>query len=234
MEIGFENLHRSFPGSRTHGPAHGCRPDRGIPTHGLKKQVNRHCRYSGDGTKLKTMKALLVFESMFGNTQAVATAIGDGLSSYMSVEMVEVGGAPGTIPDDVDLLVVGGPTHGFGLARKGTRKQAATETDRPLVSAGRGIREWMDAGLRGSEGVYAITFDTAFKRLRRLGTAGRAAQRRLRRLGFRTLGPSESFFVEETTGPLREGELERARKWGEDVGAELAKLSARRDVLRAG
>jgi len=55
------------------------------------------------------MHALVVFESMFGNTQAVAGAIAHGLASRMTVDVVEVGSAPESVGDAVDLLVVGAP-----------------------------------------------------------------------------------------------------------------------------
>ena len=57
------------------------------------------------------MHALVVFESMYGNTRAIAEAIADGLSTRMRVEVQEVGVAPEVIDDDVALLVVGAPTH---------------------------------------------------------------------------------------------------------------------------
>jgi len=88
------------------------------------------------------MRALVVYESMFGNTEAIAGAIAVGLPEHVDVETVEVGTAPSVIGDDLDLIVVGGPTHAFGMSRPGTRKSAATQTNRPLVSAGTGLREW--------------------------------------------------------------------------------------------
>jgi hypothetical protein len=67
------------------------------------------------------MKALLVYESLFGNTEAVARAIADGLSLEMEVAVHEVGEAPTVITEFIDLVVVGGPTHAFSLSRPGTR-----------------------------------------------------------------------------------------------------------------
>ena len=63
------------------------------------------------------MKALLVYESMFGNTEKIARAVGDGLSQEMQVELFEVRDAPPVITDLVDLVIVGGPTHAFSLSR---------------------------------------------------------------------------------------------------------------------
>ncbi|HSL25245.1 MAG TPA: flavodoxin domain-containing protein [Acidimicrobiia bacterium] len=74
------------------------------------------------------MPALVVFESMFGNTEAIAKAVADGLTARMAVDIVEVGVAPAVLSDDVELLVVGGPTHAFGMSRPGTRQKAAEQT----------------------------------------------------------------------------------------------------------
>ena len=68
-------------------------------------------------------RALVVYESMFGNTEAIAHAIAEGLSLQLAVELVEVSAAPTTLRD-VDLLVAGGPTHAFGLSRRSTRESA--------------------------------------------------------------------------------------------------------------
>jgi flavodoxin len=87
------------------------------------------------------MAAVVVYESMFGNTQTVAEAIAEGLSTTMRVELHEVGAAPAAMERDVDLLVVGAPTHAFGLSRLSTRASAAEQAERPLVSPGIGLRE---------------------------------------------------------------------------------------------
>ena len=163
------------------------------------------------------MKALVVYESMFGNTKTIADAIAEGLSDHMEVETVEVSGAPTQIPREVSLLVTGGPTHAFGMTRTGTRQEAATETREPLVSRGIGLREWLESRLSGD--CTIATFDTCFKKARLLGTAGRAAEKRLRKLGFDVIARAESFYVGGTTGPLQQGEIERARQWGSTLGA---------------
>jgi flavorubredoxin len=83
-------------------------------------------------------RALVVFESMFGNTEAIAHAVADGLRSTMDVDVVEVGAAPASPADDVDLLVVGGPTHAFGLTRPSTRQDAARQAGHAVGRAGSG------------------------------------------------------------------------------------------------
>jgi hypothetical protein len=167
------------------------------------------------------MHALVVFESMFGNTQAVAGAIADGLASHMTVDVVDVGSAPTTVGDAVDLLVVGGPTHAFGLSRGRTRADAARRAGPRLVPTGIGLREWLAAVRNGSPDIAAVAFDTRIGSPRVPGSAARAARRRLRRLGFRIIRPAESFYVEGTPGPLLNGETDRAQRWGETLASAL-------------
>ena len=172
------------------------------------------------------MRALLVFESMFGNTERIARAIGEGLATGLDVDVVEVGDAEPRPGDDVALLVVGGPTQAFSMSRKGTRQGALKETTEPLVSRGVGIREWLE-GLSKGRPMAAATFDTRFKKPRRItGSAARAAPKRLRKLGFDLVREPESFFVDKTTGPLLDGELDRAREWGEKLSRSVAASQA--------
>ena len=69
--------------------------------------------------------ALVVYESMFGNTAAIARAIADGLAAKLDVQIVEVSKAPTTL-GEIDLVVAGGPTHVFGLSRPSTRRSAGS------------------------------------------------------------------------------------------------------------
>jgi flavorubredoxin len=169
------------------------------------------------------MRALVVYESMFGNTELIADAIAGGLSERIRVDAVEVGVAPATVDEDVALLVVGGPTHAFGMSRPQTRQDAARQATAGLVSGGMGLREWL-ATLQGRAGIAAATFDTRISRPRLPGSAARAAEKRLRRLGFRVIAPAQSFYVEGTLGPLLGGEKERARRWGETLGSKTGDL----------
>lgn len=102
------------------------------------------------------------------------------------------------------------------MSRPGTRHDAAKQASDGLVSTGIGLREWL-ARLQRRTGVAAAAFDTRVSRPRLPGSAARAAEKRLRQLGFRVVAPAASFYVEGTLGPLLEGERERARRWGEQV-----------------
>jgi hypothetical protein len=166
------------------------------------------------------MRALVVFESMFGNTEKIAVAIGEGLARTLPVDIVEVGTAPPAIGTETVLLVVGGPTHAFGMSRPQTRQDAERQAGGEVVSRS-GIREWLDT-VTCSAPVPAVAFDTRVRQRWIPGSAARAARRRLRDKGFTMAGPPRTFRVEGTPGPLIEGEISRARDWG----AELAGLVA--------
>lgn len=168
------------------------------------------------------MRAMVVYESMFGNTQRIATAIADGLATSLGVQVVEVGTADGPPGEDVDLLVVGGPTHAFGLSRAATRQSAAEQAGGPVVSANGGIREWLDVLPKARPGRRAVAFDTRIDKRWIPGAACRGAAKRLRAAGYRLAAPPESFYVTDSPGPLRDGELDRARWWGQRVGETLA------------
>jgi hypothetical protein len=168
------------------------------------------------------MRARVVYESMFGNTQVVAHAVADGLAESMNVDLEEVGSAATDVDDDVDLLVVGGPTHAFGLSRERTRESAAAQAVEGVVSAGEGLREWLAMVTGGSPDIAAAAFDTRVDKPRMPGSAAHGAERRLRRLGFHIVEPAASFYVTDTTGPLVEGERDRARSWGELLGSQVA------------
>lgn len=109
------------------------------------------------------MRALVVYESMFGNTEDVAQAVMKGLLPNVTAELVEVSDAPNPLPDDVDLLVVGGPTHGFGMSRPGTRDTARRQAGDSLVSRGPGIREWLTGLPPVRRDVVSATFDTPIR-----------------------------------------------------------------------
>jgi hypothetical protein len=159
----------------------------------------------------------VVYESMFGNTRAVASAIARGLATRMAVDLLEVGTAPDRVDDGVDLVAVGGPTHAFSMSRPNTRQSAADQAEAPLVSTGRGLREWIDAAGPTLRGRAVATFDTKIDKAYLPGSAARSAHKRLRRLGCRPVAPAENFTVLGTAGPLADGELDRATRWGEHL-----------------
>ena len=166
------------------------------------------------------MRALVVYESMFGSTRVIAEAIAIGLSTQgVDVEASEVGSTSQEIDDDIDLLVVGAPTHTFTLSRPETRSAAAAQATGPVISTGIGLREWLEA-LPRRQNLAVAAFDThADKKVP--GSASRAAYRRLRRRGYRAVLPAECFYVAGMQGPLVDGEIDRARAWGSELAFTL-------------
>jgi hypothetical protein len=168
------------------------------------------------------MRALVIYESMFGNTRDVAEAIGRGLSGHLPTTILECGSATTTIPEDVGVLVVGAPTHAFGLPRASTRKSAREKAQVPVISKGTGLREWLDAMSFDAGAAPAVAaFDTRAKSPRLPGSAAAKALRHLRRAGATALCKPRSFWVLGTTGPLEDGALAAATEWGTSLGASV-------------
>lgn len=176
------------------------------------------------------MKALVVYESMFGNTEKVARAVAEGLRTRLEVELVGADQAPAPPDEQVDLVVVGGPTHAFSMTRQNTREDAVRQ-GAPASRQAYGIREWIDHLQAGPHSERIATFDTRVARtggtVRHFpGSAAKAAAKGMRKHGYEALAEPESFWVEDTSGPLFPGEEERARAWGEQLASVVAHAGA--------
>lgn len=173
------------------------------------------------------MRARVVYESIFGNTRAIAEAIADGLRGACDVDLYETAAAP-TELDDLDLLVVGGPTHAWSMTRPGTRdgarKQARASGKEP-ISAGIGLREWIARlpARAPARPVHLATFDTVIRPSGKFpyGSAAHPAARRLLDRHLRLLAEPEHFLVQGPQGPLLAGEVERARAFGQRLAEVL-------------
>ena len=111
------------------------------------------------------MRAVVVYESMYGNTHRIADAIGAGLEAAFDVRVVPVSHAGPEVIADADLVVVGGPTHAHGMSRASTRKAAVQAADKPVGgltvepdAMGPGLRDWF--GSLGDYPARAAAFDT--------------------------------------------------------------------------
>jgi hypothetical protein len=174
------------------------------------------------------MHALVVYESIFGNTRSIAQAVAEGLAVHGEVELCDVGTTPAVISGEVDLLVVGGPTHAHGMTTADTRADGARRAGDRLVSHGLGIREWLQELPEASAASPAAAFDTRIHGPGILwGSAAKGMAKVLEGAGFRMVVPPESFLVGGPTGTpfdrLLEGEVDRARAWGAALGERLAR-----------
>ena len=93
------------------------------------------------------MKALVVYESMFGNTEQIARAVAAGLAESIEVQLAEVADAPMEADPDVALIVAGGPTHACSMSRTSTRADAVSKGAH-IDEAEFGLREWLAARTR--------------------------------------------------------------------------------------
>src|SRR3954468_934157 len=105
-------------------------------------------------------RALVVYESVFGDAEQIARAIADGLSPAITVDVVAAAEAPREIGPDVGLLVVGGPNHAFGMPRQATRQSAVKQYGADIADTGTGLHEWLEAVRVSVAGIPAAAFDT--------------------------------------------------------------------------
>ncbi len=157
------------------------------------------------------MKALVVYDSQYGNTERIATAIADTLRTTGEVRVARVDPEQPLDLEGVDLLVLGCPTQGW---RPTVATQALLEKLTPEQLGGKAV----------------ACFDTRFQKPRWMtGSAAKAMANKFQRMGISLLVPPESFFVEHTEGPLLSGELGRAAVW---VRTLLNRMEAPRPVMQ--
>lgn len=175
---------------------------------------------------MQVKQVVVVHESLFGNTRQIAEAVARGArESGAEVQVVSVLDIdPQHVPGDA-LLVVAAPTHAFGLSRPNTRADAVRQGGQESA-AGLGMREWL-AELPTTEAGLAAVLDTRARKARRIPVnAAHSAAKLLRRKGYHLVARPEGFLVEDISGPLTEGEEERAVGWGGALARTAAELAA--------
>ncbi len=154
------------------------------------------------------MKALIIYDSVYGNTEKIARAIAGAITPSDGVKVLRVGEANPAELASIDLLIVGSPTHG----------------GRPTPA----IREFLSRiPANALKNVGVTSFDTRFQAKDKgvgirilLGVVGYAAGRianTLKDKGGHLAAPPEGFIVEDNEGPLKEGELEHAASWAKEI-----------------
>jgi flavodoxin len=146
------------------------------------------------------MKTLVVYFSKFGNTQKVAEAIARKINTNGSVRVMASDQLTGSALQEVDLIVMGTPTHNMNLPK----------VVKPVFDS---------LPKRILKGVAVAAFDTSYQMSRWLRpfTAAKRLDQKLRKLGGKRIVPPETFHVMEREGPLFEGEIERAEAWAQTI-----------------
>ena len=144
------------------------------------------------------MKALIVYDSAYGNTGEIAKSIGGAIAG--DVKVLRAGEVNPSELESLDLLIAGSPTYG----------------GRPTPA----MRDFLNKISKTAiSGINVAAFDTRISArwVRIFGyAAGKIAGHLKRKGGILVLSP-EGFFVKGTKGPLKEGELERAASWAKEI-----------------
>jgi len=146
------------------------------------------------------MKALIVYDSVHGNTEKIARAIAEAITPSCEVKVLRAGEANPSDLASVDLLIVGSPTHG----------------GRPMPGVQDLLTKIPELSLQG---INVAAFDTRLpaKLVRVFGYAAGRIAGNLKRKGGTLIASPEGFFVTGSKGPLKEGELERATGWAKEI-----------------
>ncbi len=159
------------------------------------------------------MQILILYDSFYGNTEKIALAINNSLSSDHSVKVSRVSEFnPGQL-NDFELLIVGSPTQGFRPTK------AMTEFLNKIPS-------------NALKGIKVSAFDTRISVtdinsrflkifIRLFGYAAKPLSTMLVKRGGILVIPPIGFLVKDTEGPLKDGELDRATEWGKLVVKSL-------------
>jgi len=162
------------------------------------------------------MKVIVVYESLWGNTAAIARAIAEGIGP--EAQALSTAEASGAAIADADLIVAGAPVLGFRLPTEQMRENIRANPGKapaPPNLSHPSMRSWLDTLPQGHG--RSAAFETRI--WWSPGGATAAIVRGLERAGYRPAAKARRFIVKGAYGPLRDGELERAHLWG----TELAK-----------
>ena len=159
------------------------------------------------------MKALIVFDSVFGNTGKVARTIGESIATALgsrgSAETLSVGEVTADQIQSVDLLVIGSPTRSFRPTG------AITELLKALHK-----KQLSGVSVAAFDTrIYLETIDLSALRfiVDKGGYAASTIAKSMQKKGGILIAAPEGFLVTGEEGPLKDGELERASDWAKQA-----------------
>lgn len=151
------------------------------------------------------MKSIVIYDSMYGNTEKIAQAIGKALQAKGTARVISIKEATVNDVNGIDLLLVGSPTQAFNML--------------PAV------KSWLKSLPKGSlSGIKVAAFDTRMdvKKVNNKfltfmesfsGYAAEKIGKQLVNKGGSQIVKPEGFFVDGSEGPITTGELERSEAW---------------------
>jgi hypothetical protein len=163
------------------------------------------------------VKAYVVYESLWGNTRAIAEAVAEGIGP--GAQAVPTDGLSAEELAQADLLVAGAPVIAFSLASDQARDNIARSESgapHPPDVEHPSMRAWLEK--LPHAGARAAAFETRIWWSLRGATGD--IEKRLRGAGYRVVARPAKFVVEGKYGPLRDGEVERARAWGRTLASD--------------
>jgi flavodoxin len=161
-----------------------------------------------------SMNILIIYDSMYGNTEQIAKAISESLGTQGNVTLARAGDVKPEQFTGLDLLIVGSPTQRFNATL-------------PISNLLAGMPQ------KGLQGVKVAAFDTRLTPrqigetpilaffVRLFGQKAYAARHiadHLKKKGGELITPPQGYYVEGMEGPLVPGELERAAEWAKRIG----------------
>lgn len=139
------------------------------------------------------MKALIIYDSNYGNTQRIANVI----AKQLSTKAIAITDFSKEDSAGVGLLVVGSPINAWG----------------PTAKISKFLKELASGEL---EGIKVAAFDTRVKLFIHGDAAGKIAKA-LEKAGGEVISKPQGFIVEGGEGPLKEGEVDRAIEWARSM-----------------
>lgn len=146
------------------------------------------------------MRTLVVYDSVYGNTEQIALAIGNALGLQKDIQVLRASYMTPEKLTGVELLIIGAPTQG----------------GRPTQDMQDFLDKIIEIDLKD---LKAAVFDTRFstKMVSIFGYAAVRIAENIVKKGAKLIVSPEGFFVQGKKGPLKEGELERAASWAKAI-----------------